>query len=154
MNQTGQKPLARAALAADQHDRLGISGLPGGLQNLAHPAVTGQDTAFGEDALEGRDLHFHVMKALEPLQDQVELAWHERLGQVVEGSHFDGADRRFNGGIGRNHQHLGLDATGGHFLEDIETIPIRQLHVQQHQIGDDAAQLPQSVFAGFRGPTS
>jgi hypothetical protein len=135
VDQACQEALPGAALAADQDNGVGVGRLARGLQDFAHAPVAGQNPALGKDAPQGGDLRLHPVKALQPFQHQVELAGDEGLGKIVEGPHFDRGDRRLDGGVGRDHHHLGFRPAGDDRLEHLQPVPVGELHVQEHQVG-------------------
>ena len=130
--------LAGAALAGDQDGPLaGRDALDDRKDVLHRPA-------FADDPLEALvDLQFapqenvfaHQRGSLPDFaEDQLELIGRERLAEVVGGALLHCFDGRIHGGMAGDDDHLGGDAGGLDFSEDLQPVHARHLQVQEDQV--------------------
>ena len=154
MDVAGQKFLAGARLAGDQHVAVGRRDLRGGLQQLLHHRVLGDDLDL---ALELLDLlaqlgvlllQRHLLQGRpDGLPDIVEV---ERLGDVIVGALLHRLDRRGDGGVGRDHDDLGIGIQLPALLQDLDAVDLLHLEVRQHDVELLLVQKLQRVGAAER----
>ena len=75
----------------------------------------------------------------------------ERLDDEIVGAVAHRLDRHIDGGMGGDDDDCGRDLLAGYVFQDLHAVHIRQLEIQQHDLGRSLAQCFESRGAGFHG---
>jgi hypothetical protein len=130
--------LADAALAADQHRRIGSRDAPDELQKVADLRGGADEVVAGLQpvhiALERDVATLETLPLHRLLEDRLELAELAGLGEEVLRALLHGADRLLHRAVGGEHDHRGR---GGQFLDlaqQVDAAAVGQPHIEQHDV--------------------
>ena len=149
MNRPGKEVLACSTLAEEKDCRVALRHFLGALNDRIHLGAGGHERI--EPALQFGPESRHLAFERAPLQrfadHEVEILVVERLRDEVGGAFLHRLDRPLDGAMGGHHDHGQLRQILVHPLEDLDSIELRQLDIEEHQAGRGLLEGIQSSLA-------